>query len=365
MTDMATVITVLDACGRARVPALLLSEPGMGKTSLVRSLATAAGRACETVLGSICDPTDFAGLPVVSDEGVRFEPPAWAKRLVAAEGGDLFLDELTTVPDSVQAAMLTVALDLRVGDLTLPRNTRVIAGANPPDSAADGHELAAPLANRFCHLPFAPTVEDWLHGSAAGWATPPASRAVAADRLRIESRHALVRGFINTRPDLLDAGPENAAKAGGAWPSRRTWRMLGEVLGHIRDDDRPAAHAAVFGLIGDGAGAEFIEWWASADLPDAADLVSDPAIFDWTSSPDRVWAALSGVVGWASSRGTVDAWRKAWAPVVAAAEAAPDVAAAAARMLGRCRPASASVPASVKKFQGVLEAAGLSDGAAA
>ena len=44
------------------------------------------GVPCETVIGSLREPSDFAGLPVVTDDGVRLEPPAWAKRLQTAHG---------------------------------------------------------------------------------------------------------------------------------------------------------------------------------------------------------------------------------------------------------------------------------------
>lgn len=130
MADLATAVTVLDANGRAGVPSLLISGPGMGKSSLVRGLAAADGVLCKTVLGSLREPSDFAGLPVVREHGVTLEAPAWAKELVAGGGGYLFLDELTTSPPAVQAAMLAVALDLTVGDVQLPKGTRVIAGAN-------------------------------------------------------------------------------------------------------------------------------------------------------------------------------------------------------------------------------------------
>ena len=43
-------------------------------------------------------------------------------------------------------------LERTVGDLPLPDGVTVIAAANPPELAADGWDLAAPLANRFCHL---------------------------------------------------------------------------------------------------------------------------------------------------------------------------------------------------------------------
>lgn len=332
MSDLATTVTVIDACGRAHVPVLLLSDPGVGKSSLVRGIAAAEGVACETVLGSIREPADVAGLPIVTDAGAVLDPPAWAKRLALAQAGYLFLDELTTCPPSVQAAMLAVALDRTVGDLRLPDEVRVVAGANPPDRAADGWEISPPLANRFCHLDFDPTVEEWLDGMTTGWSTPPSSRAICTDPVRTAGMVAAVCGFVRTRPALLHAFPDTAAATG---------------------------------LVGEGAGIEFLTWRRDADLPDPAAVVADPSIVAWSDRPDRVWAVLSGVVGWAVARGTVEAWRSAWGPLLSAAEhGAPDVAAQAARGLGLARPAKAAVPAAVRThFAPILAAAGLDGGA--
>lgn len=367
MSDLGTTVTVIDACGRAHVPVLLLSDPGMGKSSLVRGIAAADGVPCETVLGSIREPADVAGLPVVTGSGVVLSPPAWASRLDAAQGGYLFLDELTTCPPAVQAAMLAVALDRVVGDLRLPDQVRIVAGANPADRAADGWELSPPLANRFCHVPFTPTVDEWLDGMTVGWSAPPPSRAVTPDQTRRAALVATVTGFVRVFPEHLHTFPSEANGTGGPWPSRRVWAMLAAALAHLRDDDHAARQALVFGLVGEGVGVEFFEWVEKADLPDPAEVVADPSIIDWSARPDRVWAVLSGVVAWATAQATVTAWRAAWGPLLAAARhGAADVAAAAARPLGRARPATATVPAEVRKhFLPVLAAAGLTEGGAA
>src|SRR3546814_14152241 len=128
MPDLATAVTVIDACGRAHVPVLLLSDPGMGKSSLVRGIAAADGLSCETVLGSIREPADVAGLPIVTEGGAVLDPPAWAKRLSAAGAGYLFLDELTNCPPSVPAAELAVAVGWTVGELPPPHGVRSRAG---------------------------------------------------------------------------------------------------------------------------------------------------------------------------------------------------------------------------------------------
>ncbi|EUA09613.1 hypothetical protein I553_3697 [Mycobacterium xenopi 4042] len=53
------------------------------------------------------------------------------------------------------------------------------------------------------------------------------------------------------------------------------------MLSHLRADDVAATQAAVFGLVGEGAGAEFLSWVATADLPDPDAVIADPARVDW------------------------------------------------------------------------------------
>ena len=121
---MSTGNPAVEALGvavAARVPVLLWGAPGTGKTSAIRAMAEVMGLPCETVIASIREPSDFAGLPIVVGGEVRFAPPAWARRLAEAGRGLLFLDELSTAPPAVQAALLRVVLERAVGDLTLPR----------------------------------------------------------------------------------------------------------------------------------------------------------------------------------------------------------------------------------------------------
>src|SRR2546425_3445582 len=148
MTSIA-LVTVLRAAGRAGVAVCLWGDPGIGKSALIQAAAEADGVPCETVIGSLREPSDFAGLPVVADDGVRLEPPAWAKRLQAAEAGYLFLDELSTSPPAVQAAMLGVALERRGGGLLLPRAVQGVAGGQPPGAGARRPGLTPPPPDRF------------------------------------------------------------------------------------------------------------------------------------------------------------------------------------------------------------------------
>ena len=68
--------------------------------------------------------------------------------------------------------MLRVVLERTVGDLRLPAAVRVVAAANPPDEAADGWELAPPLANRLVHLDWPTDGRYIARGLAVGFPAP-------------------------------------------------------------------------------------------------------------------------------------------------------------------------------------------------
>lgn len=362
----ATLVTVLRAAGRAGIGTCLWGDPGTGKSALVAAVAAADGVCCETVIGSLREPSDFAGLPVVGEAGVRMEPPAWAKRLCEQGCGVAFLDELSTAAPAVQAAMLGVVLDRQVGDLALPRAVQVIAAANPPERAADGWDLTPPLANRLLHIDYAPAAETWIDGMTSGFAVPAGTRIVEPDPARTAASRANVAAFIRTKPDVLDAYPADAAASGRAWPSRRTWTMTAELLALLPADDLDAATVAACGLVGQGAGREYLHWRRNADLPDPAEVLADPSQVAWADlDPSRTWAVLAGVVGYSTGRGTIEAWRQAWQPLAVAADhGRADVAAACARTLLAARPGKATVPKAARRFAGALTDAGLLDGAA-
>ena len=238
------------------MPVLLWGAPGTGKTSAIRAMAQTMGLPCETVIASIREPSDFAGLPIVVGDGVRFAPPAWARRLAEAGHGLLFLDELSTAPPAVQAALLRVVLERVVGDLTLPDAVAVVAAANPPEQAADGWDLSAPLANRLCHLAWQTDPRSVADGLAGGWAAPVVP--VLPDGWQAEEilSRGLVAAFLHVRPALACAPPSDAASAGRGWPSPRTWEMAARLMaaaGASGTGDE-ARSALIRGAVGEGRG---------------------------------------------------------------------------------------------------------------
>ncbi len=356
-----TASTALGVAVAARVPVLLWGAPGTGKSSVVQALASSMGWPCEVVIASIREPSDFAGLPVIADGGVYFAPPTWATRLVDAEHGLLFLDEISTAPPAVQAALLRVVLERTVGDLRLPDEVVVVAAANPPDQAADGWDLSAPLANRFCHLPWGVDAATIAEGFMAGFRTAPVPQLPEQWTDLLTRALADVAAFLLARPTLVTVPPLDRASAGRAWPSPRSWEMAARLLaaGRAIGVDPEVMTVLLTGCVGDGAGLELITWLSELDLPDPEAMLADPGSFELPDRGDRAYAALTSVAAAVASKATVERWGAGWQIMAKASEQVPDVAALAARILVRCRPEGAPTPPEAARLLPLLRDAGL------
>jgi ATPase family associated with various cellular activities (AAA) len=350
----------------ARVPVLLWGGAGLGKSSAVREMARDAGLPCETVIASIREPSDFAGLPIVAEDGssVHFAPPSWASRLAALGRGVLFLDEISTAPPAVQAALLRVVLERTVGDLELPSDVTVVAAANPPEQAADGWDLSPPLANRFCHLDWDLTAADWAEGLIAGFSQPSVPELPDDLLLReVTTARAGIAAFVTARSHLLHAHPGNEAAAGRAWPSPRSWDMAARLAAACRASGAGEMVMAllVAGSVGPGAAAEYLAWSEDLNLPDPEEVLRDPESFRLPERGDRAYAALVSITAAVLADNTVSRWEAAWTAIAAATQANhADIAVVAVRSLTAHRPEGAVPPPDVLlKMTPVLRTAGL------
>src|SRR4051812_20485638 len=142
----------LAACIDANLPVLLMGAPGTAKTATIEAIAAARGAYLEVLIASAQDPTTILGIPMPSADRKYTEPtiPGWARRInehhAAGEPTILFLDELTTVPESVAAPLLGIVQSRRADGWTIPAETRIIAAANPPDLAVGGWAIAPAMA---------------------------------------------------------------------------------------------------------------------------------------------------------------------------------------------------------------------------
>ncbi|MCC7376980.1 MAG: AAA family ATPase [Verrucomicrobiales bacterium] len=350
---------------QAGVPVLLLSEPGTGKTSWVYGMAEALGRHCEVLIGSIIDPTDVGGMPMRVNGHCEFAPPGWFKRLKEdPAGGILMLDELTGCPPSVQSAMLRLVAERRTHCGELPSGTMIIAAANPPDQAANGHDLAPPMANRFAHFDWAPSVSDWVFGTLSGW--PKANVPTLPEHweaTQLPKARAMVASFIRSAPTHLQSMPGTEAERSGPWPSRRTWDLAARSLA-AHTAIRVAPEDSIAAIVGPAAATAFFSWLQAQDLPDPEAILSNPDAFVLPDREDKAFTVLNSVVGAVVANNNPDRYDRAWRVLAATIKSnAADIAVVPARTLAAKPPPNLkSMPKACTAFMPVLQQAGIIGG---
>lgn len=367
-------------------PVIYWGQPGVGKTRAIEGWTyllskklkerdIAKGMHILTLIPSIRDPSDFNGLPIVvkSIDGLKsttfMAPPQWAQQsLDWVEAGywvKIFLDEMSNAPPAVQAAGLRGIQDGIWGDIQLPKKVVSYCGAaNPPDEAASGWELTAPMANRLMHEEWINDPMAWVEGMAHGWpGEPEIGQEVRSSRIHVAA-------FIRARPHLLHMMPKEEAARGMAWPSNRTWCEAADMLAacKLEGADQDVEAFTISGLVGNGVGMEFLNWQRALDLPEAEDILKDPDNWKWPDRGDQQFAVLAAVaqavissLGKGTATHKKDRWNRGWkAFSYAAKKGAKDVAAIAVRELAKHRSDDLPVPTKeLEPFMPLLKSAGL------
>lgn len=357
----------------ADLPVLLWGEPGIGKTAALTQLAETLDLPLTTVIASVHEPSDFSGLPVIgvdpAADGVPMAPPDWAVRLVRAGRGLLFLDELSTAPPAVQAALLRLVLERRIGALRLPDGVRIVAAANPRGSAADGWELSPPLANRFVHLYWTHDHDVVVRGLGGTW---PRATLPALDSGKFPAAVAFARRavceLLAARPLLVHRLPGGETQRGGAWPSPRSWEMTVRLVAFATAAGvgRDVLSLLVRGAVGDGPGFELLSSMDRMDLPDPEALLADPAAAELPDRGDLRQAVLDAVVAAVRKRPEPARWDAAWALLVRAVETGPpDLVVVPATTLATLRRDDWVVPESIERLAGLVAVAQGAERAAA
>ena len=161
-----------------RRPAFIWGPPGAGKSDIVRTVADTMGLELRDVRLNLMDPVDLKGFPTISEvefgtgknkvkeRQMSFVAPDFLPRDPKSKGV-LFLDEMNSAPQSVQAAAYQLILNRRIGEYELPEGWAVLAAGNRAGDRAVVHGMPSALANRFVHIDFEVDVDDWYYWASA------------------------------------------------------------------------------------------------------------------------------------------------------------------------------------------------------
>ncbi len=139
-TGSATMDAVIDKLGRALdsgLPVLLLGDTGTGKEVLARALHADSSRRAQPFVA-----VHGAGLPATLLEAELFGSPAAPGKVLAAQGGTLFIDEVGALPLPVQVRLLRL---LQEGQM-LPAGSRDAVAVDVRLICATQHQLREHIA---------------------------------------------------------------------------------------------------------------------------------------------------------------------------------------------------------------------------
>lgn len=263
---------------------MLWGAPGIGKSQLVRQLATRLGQATNKKVNVtdvrliLFNPVDLRGIPTSNAEKTL---SVWLKpKIFDMDTSDevlniLFLDEISAAPQSVQAAAYQITLDRVIGEHKLPDNCIVMAAGNRVTDRSVAYKMPRALSNRLLHFEIVPDFSSWQE-----WAV----KSGINDK---------VIGFLSFKQNYLNE--EEITNDDLAFPTPRTWEMVSNVLNNISSDVK-FIYPLISGLVGSGIAAEFKAWTKIY-----ADLPSIDSIFDGKESrvpkgTDQLYALTSSMI---------------------------------------------------------------------
>lgn len=238
---------------QTRWPVFLWGPPGVGKSSIVRSIAKQKKLELLDVRASLLDPTDLRGIPTVEKGKAKWCPPSFLPSDPKSKGL-LFFDELNAAPPLVQASLYQLTLDRCVGEYKLPDGWSILAAGNRAEDRSVTFRMPAALINRFVHLDYEVDFEDWRD-----WAV-------------VNKMHPLVVGFLSTRRELLF----NMDKPDKPFPTPRSWEIVSDILSS--QDSFKDCQDIILGVVGEGAMMEFIGYCESAISEEIIEkIIADPS----------------------------------------------------------------------------------------
>lgn len=261
------------------LPAIMLrGAPGVGKSTIVRSVAEELEIGFIDVRLAQMERVDFAGLPSVKEGMTEWNVPSFWPRDMKSKG-IILLDEITSAPSDCQVAAYSVVLDRRIpnSNYVLPNGWLIVAAGNRTCDRAVVKTMSSALANRFVHFEVEANAEDWVK-----WAV-------------MNEINPAVIGYINYRPtNLFKMEGQNLEQG---WPSPRSWERVSNII-KLFNGNIELLRKVVYGLIGNNIGLEFMEFFKmSSEFDSILDVMTNDKIsFELPDKADKRYAVISAVI---------------------------------------------------------------------
>src|SRR5271166_916412 len=262
--------------------ARLLSSPGMGKSTIVKSAATQLTRRLQKKVGCkvvrLCEveqpDVKGYGLPPegnIATQKMEFSLPFWAIDIEKdGEYGFLFLDEQPQANDDVNKVAAELMLDRRVGDYQLPPGWIVVAAGNREKDRSGARKTMAFIQNRIADIHIEPNKDalvDWMEKN--------------------KIHHSII-SFTEAFPAIVlsDKVPEKPGPF-------CTPRSICRLSPYIDTMGMEMFTEFTSGCIGEGSAAQFVAHLrVMNELPSFAEIVAKPKTCKVPDRPDALYATM-------------------------------------------------------------------------
>jgi hypothetical protein len=155
---------------RQQLPVLFLSNPGLGKTTIIKMWAERKHYRVVSLIGTQRTREEVLGYQINSGRlGHNGHPaldhalPDWFEEIWENEDEGfhsvLFIDELSQAPEDVQGSLLQLIFERKIGGKNnyLPESTMIVSAANYKENLPPQCTIQAAALNRFCLVNLDPT----------------------------------------------------------------------------------------------------------------------------------------------------------------------------------------------------------------
>lgn len=276
------LIPYIERCFAADLVPYIHSSPGMGKSSIIKSIAKKHKLKLIDIRLSQADPADMNGFPVFIDGKASYLPfdmwPTAEKEIPEGYNGWLiFFDEFPSAPKSVQAAAYRPLLDREIGMHKLHQNVWIAAAGNLATDRAIVNPISTASQSRMVHFELDSDYDSWL-------------RNVALPE-KYDSR---VVAFLSQYPEkLMDFNPSHQDKT---YPCPRTWEFVNRLL--ATSPDTVGEDTALYaGAVGTAAANDFTTFCeVFKDLVKVEDILANPLGCPIPQKVSAQWAIITRIV---------------------------------------------------------------------
>ena len=257
---------------------ILMSLPGIGKTSIMECIAKELGIELRTVVLAQFDSGELGGFPVLSeDRAVYKRAKPFFMDFEKGSKGIIFLDELPQAPVANQNIAAQLVNERRIGEHMMPEGWILVCAGNPLAARAGTNAMPSHLRDRLTFLHIEADTESFL------------------DYAYQNDFGSEVTGFLEHRPSFLSNFDPNVEVN----TSPRSWERADTIL--KMGLPKALEKAVLNGQIGTAASADFAGYLkVSRELPNPRRSLANPDTVVIPKSPQILYAFCAGLAEYVS-----------------------------------------------------------------